>query len=420
MSAPKITTKAGNYYFEWEDEKVTIKVTRVKTHSDGRVLGEILIETTQPGTKQHIHQAQFNFSSTFMRDKLAGTLEKQYPNLFNWQGILESLSVHMLKLSREGEPLIELDNTFESKPPEYYLEPLILKGCANVIYGEKEQGKSTIALLSAVCMSLAWHTPIDFSVQEKPINVLYLDWEAEASITQWNLKKISNGHNLPAFKIPYLHCALPLADDLEKISNITEQKGTEVLIIDSMGPAAGVKLNTDEPAIRFFQSLRQLNTTSLIVGQTSKNQEGKKSIYGSTFFEYLARNIWQVKSSMDKDRISCGLFHEKSNYTKRHKPIGIEICHFEDSIIIDSLNLESIPEMMERMGWEVRILQALNRGALLIGDLINEMGADTKDKNTINTYLYRLKKKGKIVNLEGHKWGKASNQISEVKPEYNS
>ena len=141
MSSPKIETKAGNYYFDWQDEKVTIKVSRVKTHSDGRVIGEILIETTAPGSKKHIHQAQFNFSSTATRDKLAVTLEKQYPTLFDWPRILEVLSVHMLELSRRGEPVIEMDNTLTSKPPEYYLEPLIVKGCANAIYGEKEQGK---------------------------------------------------------------------------------------------------------------------------------------------------------------------------------------------------------------------------------------------------------------------------------------
>src|SRR3990167_5232838 len=52
-----------HYYFDWEDEKLTIKVTRVKTHSDGRVIGEILVETTLPGTKKHIRQEQLNFSS---------------------------------------------------------------------------------------------------------------------------------------------------------------------------------------------------------------------------------------------------------------------------------------------------------------------------------------------------------------------
>lgn len=408
MSSPKIESKTGNYYFNWEDDKVTIKVTRIKAHSDGRVIGEILIETTLPGTKQHIHQAQFNFSSTATRDKLATTLEKQYPSLFDWKSILESLSVHMLRLSREGEPVIELDNTAESKPPEYYLEPLILKGCANVIYGEKEMGKSTIAQIATICLIMPWHTVIDFISPEKPVNTLYLDWEAESSIAQWNFKRLKNGHDLPPLKYSYVHCSLPLAEDLEKINNIIEQKGIEVLIIDSMGPAAGVKLSTDEPAIRLFQALRQLNTTSLLVGQTSKSQDDKKkTLYGSTFFEYLARNIWQVRSIRDKDRLTCGLFHEKSNYTRRHKPIGIEICHYDDSIIIDRCEPETIPEMLERMGWETRILQALTKGALTQKELSSEMIADEKDKGTINTYLNRLKKKGKVVNLDGHTWGLA-------------
>lgn len=408
MSIPTIKSKAGNYYFEWEDDKVTIKVTRLKIHSDGRVIGEVLIETTLPGTKKHVHQAQFNFSSTAARDKLITTLEKQYPTLFNWQGILEALSVHMLKLSREGEPVIEIDNTTDSKPPEYYLEPLILKGCANVLFGEKEQGKSTIAQIATTCLIMPWHTLIDFILPDNPTNVLYLDWEADMNIIQWNFKKLRNGHDLPPLKYNYIHCSLPLADDLEKINNIIEQKEIEVLIIDSIGPAAGVKLSTDEPAIRFFQALRQLNTTSLLIGQTSKAQDDKKkTLYGSVFFEYLARNIWQVRAVRDKDRLTCGLFHEKSNYTRRHKPIGIEICHYDDSIIIDSCELESIPEMMERMGWEARILQVLSKGALSIGDLTIEMGAELKEKGVINTNLYRLRKKGKVINLEGHKWGLA-------------
>ena len=406
MSKPKIESKAGNYYFDFEDAHVTIKVTRLKNHSDGRVIGEVLIETTLPGTKQHIHQAQFNFSSTATRDKLATTLEKQYPSLFDWKNILESLSVHMLELSRIGEPLAELDNTFDSKPPEYYLEPIIIKGCANVIYGEAEQGKSTIAAIATICMIMPWHTTIGFVSPEKPVNVLYLDWEAELNIAQWNFRKISNGHNLPNLKYNYQHCSLPLADDMEKINNIVEQKKIEVLIIDSMGPAAGTKLSSDEPAIRLFQTLRQLNTTSLLIGQTAKNTEDKKrTLYGSTFFHYLARNIWQVKSTRDNDRLTCGLFHEKSNYTRRHKPIGIEICHYDDCIIIDSFEPESVPEMLERMGWETRILAGLKSGALTLEDLVLEMTADNKEKGTIKTSLYRLRKKGKVVMIDGKKWG---------------
>ena len=67
-----------------------------------------------------------------------------------------------------------------------------------------------------------------------------------------------------------------------------------------------------EPALRVFAALRYLSRTSLIIAQTSKNDEGKKSMFGSTYFQYYSRNIFELKKSVDvcdKDETKVAFFH---------------------------------------------------------------------------------------------------------------
>jgi len=79
VSVPTITENGiGTFLFAWE-EGIRIEASRLRNHSDGRVTGELLITTSKPGTKApHLHRAQFNFTSTTARDRLAHSLDGRY------------------------------------------------------------------------------------------------------------------------------------------------------------------------------------------------------------------------------------------------------------------------------------------------------------------------------------------------------
>ena len=79
--------------------------------------------------------------------------------------------------------------------------------------------------------------------------------------------------NVDPFYIKYRSCALPLYQDLEQIKEAIDYYGANLLIIDSLGLASGGEPKETEPALKFFAALRQLKTTSLILGHNSKNSE---------------------------------------------------------------------------------------------------------------------------------------------------
>ena len=75
MSKPSITESLGGYVFTWTDELITIKVSRMDIHKDGRVTGELLITTEAKDFNTVLHpQTQFNFSADRTRKELIKSL----------------------------------------------------------------------------------------------------------------------------------------------------------------------------------------------------------------------------------------------------------------------------------------------------------------------------------------------------------
>ena len=169
---------------------------------------------------------------------------------------------------------------------------------------------------------------------------------------------------LPPFPISYLRCNSPLADNIEQIQKRMAKAGAEVLIIDSLAPAVGgdITKSTELP-LRFNAALRQLKCSSLIIGQTSKDKDGKhKSVFGSAFFEYYARNIFELRKVQEEgeDIIDIALFNTFCNLGRRQPPMGFRVNFdkAEAGIEIERTAITA-PELIERMGTQARILNFL-------------------------------------------------------------
>ena len=99
MSIPKITETPGVINFNFEDEKLTIKVKRLHSHSDGTVKGELIILTTANGYNSHLKQALFNFAVDRTRKEWATSMKQIYPDC-DWGNIFEALCVKVLEIVR--------------------------------------------------------------------------------------------------------------------------------------------------------------------------------------------------------------------------------------------------------------------------------------------------------------------------------
>ena len=313
----------------------------------------------------------------------------------------------MQELAWKGEPaeIVEaIDDIII--PPEYLLEPVIMAGIPSVIFGDKGVHKTTLCLLFAACVSLApWDdNPLGMVTNCHSVKVAMLDWEADRKLTQYNVLRLRKGMDVPYFSMDYKRCRLPLVDSIEQISTFLEEKEIGLVIIDSLGAACGGDLFKPEPALKFFEALRSLNRTSLIIAQNAKNEENKRSIFGSTYFSYYSRNIFELRKSsdiLDKDESSVALFHKESNYSGKADPIGFHF-HFTRETIKVEREAVNYGEFADRVSRQKLLIELLKDGALSNIEIAQKLEIS---QGNVRILTKRLADKKQIVKTEGSKWG---------------
>ena len=66
-----------------------------------------------------------------------------------------------------------------------------------------------------------------------------LDWETDESIFRYYISRLRKGMNIPICSLHYRRCTLPLISDLEAIQKHTETINANMIVVDSLGAAAG-------------------------------------------------------------------------------------------------------------------------------------------------------------------------------------
>jgi len=419
MNKPVLESKINGYIFHWDKEALLAQVSHCRVHSrDGRTTGELTISTNSDKPLILLPATQFNFSSDQTSSRQAKALAEKYPQHgVDWIELFDYLRHRVQELARAGEESEEVWAQDEITKPELLLEPLIIRGMPNVIFGEKGVNKSTIAYLCGAIVLISWgDNPLGLVPYDKGIKTLVLDWETDRETFDYYLARIKRGTQAPAFSLNYRHCVLPLAEDLESIERLIERDNIELLIIDSLAAAAGgedSELKGSQSALSFNTALRKLKTTSLIIAQTSKQQEqhGKrKTIYGSTLFTYYSRNVLELCHSEDIDTNTkhLALFHRECNLFRKWSPIGIRMDFHDDGGIAIEREPVSMSEFSEKINTQARVMEVLKQGALEVKDIA--LALDVSESNA-RVALSRLNKRGKVV-----KMGKAYGLAADSQP----
>lgn len=394
LSKPVISQTIGGYEFIWT-EGIRISVSRLHVHiSDSRVTGEIIIKNE----KNVLYpQTQLNFSADRTRNLLIKSLLEKYPK-HDWQGMIDQLSYHIQEKAREGEPVTELETTNDIKPPAYLVYPFIIANQPNVLFGPPESGKTQVAMMFCMAMQLPWTTnPLNLTVPDKPHISLWLDYEADKDTTHWNFKRIASGAGISYLSLQYRRCRMPLADDVEQIAMHMDKIKADCVIIDSVAKAAGGDLDKSESPTRFFSAIDQLKCTSILLAHTSKGGEGRKSIYGSTFFEAYARSIWELKASRDGDTLHIGLWDNKANFRGKLEPIAFTLNYDDNNIFFNIEDIKTVDDFMRHLSVSGRITEALKDGAKSPSEL-KEILSDVSGA-TFYAELARMTKKNKVVKI---------------------
>ena len=390
MSIPKLEQSIGGYKLIWNGEHVSIDVTRLRDHHDGRTTCELRVLTSAPGYAPHLHQGSFNLLSLRSRADLARTLAQRYTDA-NWAEMLEQTCTYVLQDMRAGEPLQVLDSDDELEPVRYLIEPLVFEDEMNLFFGSKGSTKSYIGLALAMCTNAGiWPDSLNLAGPGEPTPSLYLDWETSYKGLKLRNKLLANGLGLPRSKLHYRRCIAPLADDVDHIYRLVQENNIRFVVIDSVGPASGADLNSTEPAFRFLAAVRKLGITSLLITHTSKSEESKKTAYGNVYYTNLPRSIWEIRKVQEEEEpvTSVGLFQRDTNLSRHHAPLGFRISFLDDGTFIQREDLRDMPEFASQLGLRqqlVGILRAVPRQT--VAELAEEVSTSQSSvRATLNRY----------------------------------
>ena len=392
MNSPNFENKGTKYIFEWPEVKCVI--SRIKQNHE-HTNSQLLFETTD---NAHILRTRLNLEASSSKSRLAKDLSELLSlKKDTWQDIVEYISEKSLRELEQGEPVIEITSLDDTTPLEYIIYPILPMGKPTVIFGDPGSAKSQQAVLFSIIMALPWHdNPMRLKVNDSPSVPLFLDYEADPDDMRRQVTSLVNGMNLGYMRLHYRRCTLPLHEDIEAVMNHADAIKADCLIIDSTSLAAGNDLNKMETASNYFRALRQTHLTTLSLSHTSKDRESKsKTIIGSVLWEAGARSVWESRVVEGDDCLDVALFHRKSNLAKKSPPIGFQI-HYKNDLPVNVVwhDSSSVPEFIERMGTNQRVLQTLKHGKFSSVELSEEL--DIK-RNIIDVAVSRLSKKNAIA-----------------------
>jgi hypothetical protein len=400
ITIPEVSQLADGYEVIWKDSGIKFDFTHLADKADG-----VAVELRVTKAGGHLYQAKAGLLSISSKQTWARELKSRLNNT-SWPQLIEQAFKKVLDLYREGDPISEVLTSDSVSRPAFLLEPILYRGLPTIIFGEKGVAKSTMALVIYTCLTLPWlDNPLGWQVPEKPVKTLLIDWEVDLPISQFYLKCIQQGAGLPAFPLYYRRGMRPLAGDLEQIKRQVQERDIKAIIIDSLGPAVGGDLMKPAEALAFTQAVKQINCTTLIIGQTSKDRESKKkSVFGSTYFEYYSRNIFELRKSQEEgeEEMDVALFQTYCNLSRKQPAQGFHLTFDTDheKIMIERQPI-TLPELVERMTVAARILSALKSEPMTTKEIMAELKS-TRAITDMN--LSRLRKAQKITKVDD-KWG---------------
>lgn len=415
IALPTVEAQGTNAKIVWGQIGIEAQVRGLKEHSDGRINGFLSISSTLSGQSKKLHSATFNFTSTRTRSEWAKVLQARAA-ITDWFEVLEQLCDAVTKVVQEGEPVQVITTSDEVEPPSYVLRPLLLYRQPVVIFGDRGSGKSYTAQTLAYLLALGhMGRLLNFQPERIATKPLYLDWEDTPGTLRWRFKCLSKGTGLPSAQIAYRRCSRTLAQDVEQVRAVIAAGGYDYLLIDSLGFACGGDLLSAQPALEFFEALRSLNVSSLIVAHTAKGNAGRarRSIFGSSYFENAARSIWEVNSEAEEGSLRVVLTHSKMNGGPTADPIALQFVFDDGSTAVLEAEAGEVAAAAGTLTIREKVL-------LLLDDLPSAEAKRIADElgespGTIRVTLNRMRTAGLVDKSETGSWIKIA-QDADIVP----
>ncbi len=305
-STPQFRRDGLGYLYEHPSLNIRLQADYLKERSD-EFTAEITVENLSAVLPPHLHQARMNLSSGPARNTLAKHLGELTPTLpaQQWGRIIEQFCVSIMRRERQGEPLIRVGRLHDVVRAGDQIEQLLPAGKPTLWYGRQGVAKGWMAVAAAVCTQAG--LPLA-GLRVRQGTALYLDWEDNEETLNERVQAIAAGLDLDETpEIAYRKCRRTLPRDLNTISRYVQELEASLVIVDSVGPAAGAvgeRGSYEDVALGLFDALRHLEPATIllidhVVGASlNKNELVGKSM-GSIYKMAEARAAWEIRADDD-------------------------------------------------------------------------------------------------------------------------
>lgn len=315
------------------------------------------------------------------RERLAGRIARFVKKQAPWAEWIEVICYAAKTAWERGEAVQQLSAVADTGELSYLIHPLLPDGETTLLYGDGESGKSLLAMFVAVVAATGVDLP-GIELRGAPCSVLYLDWETNAGIAARRMNQITAGYGIaPPSGIYYRRMARALSDDLRIVRAEVDRLGVGLVIIDSVGPACGGSPSKEELIVPFFNAVRSLGRTALLISHISKMEAGiegtKATPIGSVYSRNLSRQTWLARRAEgveESDAIYVALFHTKANESKRFRPIGLRIAFTANTIRVAGVSPGDVPALAEHLPLAARVRSLLSQRKHTAKELAEQLG----------------------------------------------
>jgi hypothetical protein len=402
MTAAENPLRIGEDRFVVSSPDFVLDFDHVRDHSEG-LAAELSIFRVATGER---HWARLTLASAVSRAghvRAVVDLSGPAPGL---AALLAEACYHVTRLMRAGAPSVPLVGK-PSRPDAWLLPGVIPRGVTSVLYGDGASAKSLLAL--ALAMAGLTREPLGRSERWRvaPLEgVLYLDWESsqddhEARI--WGLSRM-HGTGAEVKGLYYRAMRRPLTDAMSSIHQECATERRDLVILDSLGAAAGAEPESADAAVRTLNALRTLApATVLVIAHVSKASaeldKGRPKPYGSVYVSNLARStlLAVAADTVAEDEITITYHHTKSN--KANQPTRALTFAFDAG----DISVRVAEPDLARAGLSEQILASLRSGHQTQTRIAEDIG---RDAGSIGVTLRRLENRNKVVKLVASEGGR--------------
>ena len=375
---------------------VTFEVERLDIGKE--IHGFVKVTCAVPTYPAVLHQGRFNFTSTSTRSSLTKYLDGRMPHN-EWGNAVEEVVGYVLDHIREGSPVVKITNVAPREMARFRIDPLVVEGFPNIIFGPGGSGKSLIGALCAVGVQGS------LKLCDIPFfggNVLVCDWELDDVTYREVAEKLCRGFNIDLPDFDYRRCMAPLAEEASSIGRHIAREKIDFVVIDSLGYAIGGDKTSQELTMRMFAAIRQWGgVTSLCIDHVTNDEANGNRPYGSVYTVNSARSLWRVRASQEEgsNELEIGLFQTKANFGKQ-PPVGFRVRFEGDATFIESKDVREMPtEVKGEPSASLKIKTCLleAREALVRDEIASRTGVP---KEQVQARLGEMLRRGDVVKIE--------------------